>query len=238
MDAVVLAGGRGRRIRTVTDGPKCLLPIGGTAVLDHVIGWLCAGGSIDRVWVAAGYQGDRVRQHVADRYPAGQVRVEVEPEPVGTGGALARLRGRPNDPVSDPLRDPVSDPLVVANGDTMLVGDLEGLLRCHRASSAWVTTAVIPRGRRDADGMAVPILPGPVRRMGRGLSGPGTVVSAGLSVMGGAALDRATCPGSLEGLLASLVAECRGWVWAYPWHAAVDVGTPARYRAAVVQHGG
>ena len=230
MDAVVLAGGRGRRIRTVTDGPKCLLPIGGTAVLDHVIGWLRAGGGIDRVWVAAGYQGDRVRQHVAERYPECQVRVEVEPDPAGTGGALARLRARPNAPLSDPL--------VVANGDTMLVGDLEGLLRCHRASAAWATTAVIPRGRRDADGLAAPALPGPVRRMGRGLSGPGTVVSAGLSVIGGAALDRATCPGSLEGLLASLVAECRGRVWAYPWHAAVDVGTPARYRAAAVQHGG
>ncbi len=230
MDAVVLAGGQGRRIRPVTQGPKCLLPIGGAAVLDHVIGWLCAGGGIDRVWVAAGYQGDRVRQHVAARYPASQVRVEVEPEPAGTGGALARLRGSSSDPLSDPL--------VVANGDTMLVGDLAGLLRCHGSSAAWVTTAVIPRGRRDADGMAVPALPGPVRRMGRGLSGPSTVVSAGLSVMSGAALDRATCPGSLEGLLASLVAECRGWVWAYPWQAAVDVGTPARYRAAAVQHGG
>lgn len=226
MDAVVLAGGRGLRVRTVTDGPKCLLPIGGTAVLDHVIGWLLAGGDIERVWVAAGYQGDRVLQHVAVRYPESQVRVEVEAEPLGTGGALARLRGR------------LSDPMVVANGDTLLVGDLDGLLRCHRASSAWVTTAVVPRGRRDADGVVAAALPGPVRRMGRGLSGPGTVGSAGLSVMSGAALERATCPGSLEGMLASLVAECRGRVWAYPWHAAEDVGTPARYRALAVQHGG
>ncbi len=229
MDAVVLAGGQGLRIRRVTDGPKCLLPVGGTAVLDHVIRWLLTGGLIDRVWVAAGYQGDRVRHHVAARYPHSQVRVQVEPEPLGTGGALAHLRRG--------VGAALSDPLVVANGDTLLVGDLEGLLRCHRSSRAWVTTAAIPAMRRDADGLLAPTLPGPVRRMGRGLSEPGTLGSAGLSVMAGAALDRATCPGSLDTVLAGLVAECRGRVWAYPWHAAVDVGTPRRYRAVAVLHG-
>lgn len=219
MDAVVLAGGQGRRIRTVTRGPKCLLPIGGTPVLDLTVEWLLSWGRVDRVWVAAGYEGEQVRRHVAQRFQDGRVQVEVEPEPAGTGGALARLRER------------LTDPVVVVNGDTLLVGDLDALQRQHLASSAWVTVAAVASWRRDAEGLVAPTLPGPVRQVGRGLRGRHTAYSAGLYVVSLQALVGAPCPGSLEGLAAGLAAECRGRLWAYPWHSAVDVGTPSRYRA-------
>lgn len=220
MDAVVLAGGQGRRIRSVTQGPKCLLPVGGIPVLDRVVEWLLGWPAVEGVWVAAGYQGEQVARHVARRYPGGRVRVEVEPEPVGTAGALARLRDR------------VTAPVVVVNGDTLLVGDLDALQRQHLASGAWVTVAAVAAWRRDAGGLLAAQLPGPVRQVARGLRGAEFAYSAGLYVVGREALERAPCPGSLEALTASLAADCRGRLWAYPWHSAMDVGTPSRYRAA------
>jgi NDP-sugar pyrophosphorylase family protein len=220
LDAVVLAGGQGRRVRSVTQSAKCLLPVRGRPALDHVIDWLLTWPEADRVWIAAGFAGEAVSEHVRRAYSDVRVSVEVEPSPLGTLGALVRLAPR------------LSSEVVVVNGDTLLQGDLGAMARQHASSPAQVTVAAVAQGRRDAGAMKVETLPGPVRRVARGYLPGATAFSAGLYVMDRAVFAHARCPGSLEqDLIPPLVAECRGLVWAYPWFSAVDIGTPSRYRA-------
>ncbi|HEX5179788.1 MAG TPA: NTP transferase domain-containing protein [Gemmatimonadaceae bacterium] len=65
--AVILAAGRGTRLGTLAEEmPKCLLPVGGKAPLDHHLDSLAAAG-IQDVTVVVGFEGDRVAAHAAGR---------------------------------------------------------------------------------------------------------------------------------------------------------------------------
>src|SRR5689334_8610480 len=67
LSAVILAAGRGARLAPLTDRlPKCLLPVGGRAILDRQLAALAAAG-IDRVAVVTGYAADAIDAHLAGR---------------------------------------------------------------------------------------------------------------------------------------------------------------------------
>jgi NDP-sugar pyrophosphorylase family protein len=89
---VLLAAGRGKRLRPYTDRtPKSLLPIRGEPLLDYHLRLLESAG-IRRLVLVLGYRGREVREHVEDRWPDLSRRtsfVEQDP-PRGTGDALRR----------------------------------------------------------------------------------------------------------------------------------------------------
>jgi len=90
--ALVLAAGRGTRLRPLTDTtPKPLLEVGGRALLDLAldrVGQVVKPGP-DDVAVNAHWLADRIEEHVA-----GRAHVSVEaPEALGTAGAVGNLRG-------------------------------------------------------------------------------------------------------------------------------------------------
>ena len=67
LSAVILAAGRGARLSPLTDQrPKCLLPIGGRAILDRQLAALADAG-VDRVTIVTGYAADMVDAHLAGR---------------------------------------------------------------------------------------------------------------------------------------------------------------------------
>jgi NDP-sugar pyrophosphorylase family protein len=110
---LVLAAGRGERLRPLTDTtPKPLLPIGGTTLLDAMLGRLAAvvpvtpsTMAVNAHWLAA-----QLVDHVA-----GRVHVSVEePEALGTAGAVAGIS------TWRAGRD-----LIVGNGDAYLAGELD-----------------------------------------------------------------------------------------------------------------
>jgi len=85
MDAVILAGGQGKRLRPLTnDMPKCLVPINGKPILSHQIEWLKLSG-IENIIIACGYKWEKIR----DMYGNSLI-YSVENEPLGTAGALKR----------------------------------------------------------------------------------------------------------------------------------------------------
>jgi len=55
MKAIILAAGEGKRIRSITDRPKCLLPIGDTSFLERSVGQLRYAG-VSEIWIITGYQ--------------------------------------------------------------------------------------------------------------------------------------------------------------------------------------
>ena len=89
---VILVGGMGTRLGDLTrDTPKPLLPVGGAPFLDVLVGEAARRGFND-ILLLAGYKSETVHEYVGgvrDRVRGGyRLSVSVEPEPLGTGGAL------------------------------------------------------------------------------------------------------------------------------------------------------
>jgi NDP-sugar pyrophosphorylase family protein len=131
MKAFILAGGLGTRLRPrFGDLPKPLAPLGGRPFLARQLEWLAAAGVREAV-LCAGYGAAAVREALGDGAALGvTLAYSVEPEPLGTGGALQ-------------LAEPhVTGPCVVANGDTLALCDPWELERARWESGAVGTVAL------------------------------------------------------------------------------------------------
>ncbi len=85
--AMILAAGRGERLRPITDQiPKPMVTVEGQTLLDHLIDRLRAYG-IQEIVVNAHYRADQIVTHLAD-YTAPPVRVIVEADALETGGGV------------------------------------------------------------------------------------------------------------------------------------------------------
>lgn len=108
MDAIILAGGRGERLRPVTDYvPKPLVPLANVPLLEWQVGYLRRHG-VRRVVVCAGYRAEQIENYVAARGMGRAVTVSREASPLGTGGAMRR---------AEPLVRGAS--AIVINGDVI-----------------------------------------------------------------------------------------------------------------------
>lgn len=112
MEAIVLAGGLGTRLRPVVPNlPKPMAPVSGRPFLEILLADLAHKG-FGRVVLSVGYMADSVINHFGGAFDGMALVYEVERTPLGTGGALRRALGRCD-----------ADHVFVLNGDTYL--DLE-----------------------------------------------------------------------------------------------------------------
>jgi dTDP-glucose pyrophosphorylase len=128
---VIMAGGKGTRLRPYTDEcPKPLLPVGGKPILQHIIERARDEGFSDFT-VAVHHLGHMIEDHFGDGRCLG-VRIEYlrEPSPLGTGGALSLLSPRPD------------RPFLVTNGDVLTDVRYGDLLDFHERHGALATMAV------------------------------------------------------------------------------------------------
>lgn len=125
MDAVVLAGGLGTRLRSVIhDLPKPMAPVAGRPFLEILLTTLAAKG-VDHVVLSVGYRAQDIIDHFGHAFGGITISYAIESEPLGTGGALKLA-----------LKQCRQDPVLVLNGDTFLDFDLPGLLALWSASEA------------------------------------------------------------------------------------------------------
>lgn len=94
MQAVILAGGLGKRLRPITDEvPKVMIEVAGKRIIHWQIEWLKTFG-ITSFIVLAGYKRDRLIEFLGNGSTLGvKVYYSVEEEPLGTGGALKAVEG-------------------------------------------------------------------------------------------------------------------------------------------------
>ena len=120
---MVLAAGRGERLRPITDTvPKPLVRIAGRALLDHAIDRLEAAG-VERVVVNTHYLGELIATHLQAR-PSPEIMLSAEATPLETGGGVKHAL---------PLLG--SGPFFVVNGDSLwLDGPVAAL---SRLAAAW-----------------------------------------------------------------------------------------------------
>lgn len=99
IDAVLMAGGKGERLRPLTEKtPKPLLPVGGKAIIDHNIDRLISYG-VKHINVTVNYLGDQLEEHFKN--PKGDILVQTvrEPKYLGTIGSIRFVKEFHNDTV-------------------------------------------------------------------------------------------------------------------------------------------
>lgn len=144
--AVVMAGGRGERLRPLTDSlPKPMIPVAGRPILERIILHL-VGFGVRRIFLAVNYKAHMIEDHFGDGAAFGcAIEYVREDVPLGTGGALSLLPDAP------------ADPLLVLNGDLLTQFDVGSMLGFHGAGAYRATVGIheyahtIPFGVIDLD---------------------------------------------------------------------------------------
>ena len=135
MQAIILVGGKGTRLRPLTfETPKQMLPLVGVPMIECVLEALARHGVTDAV-LALGYLPDRFTEAYPSNLIAGvRVTYAVESEPLDTAGAI-RFAASCSD---------VAETFLVVNGDVLTDLDVTSLLDFHREHGAEVTIALHP----------------------------------------------------------------------------------------------
>jgi dTDP-glucose pyrophosphorylase/CBS domain-containing protein len=149
LQAVIMAGGYGARLRPLTeDVPKPMLPIGDRPLMELIIGQLRRTG-IQRVNIATHYLPEKIKEYFGDGSDFGiELSYVNEDRPLGTAGALG-------------LMEPPENPLLIINGDILTRVNFKAMLDFHRENKAALTVAVrkydmnVPYGVIESEGAAV-----------------------------------------------------------------------------------
>lgn len=141
-NAVILAGGKGTRLRPFTYVlPKPLLPVAERPILDVVLSCLARDGCA-KVTIAVGHLGHLIELFCGSGSQWGlEIEYFREDEPLGTVGALAQLDLA------------ASEPFVVMNGDVLCDVSFEQLVQSHTGSGADLTINTFNRTVRDELGI-------------------------------------------------------------------------------------
>ncbi|WP_293817574.1 NDP-sugar synthase [uncultured Corynebacterium sp.] len=128
-DAVILVGGKGTRLRPLTNSiPKPMLPVAGAPFLEHLLARIKAAG-MTHVVLGTSFKAEVFEEHFGDGSHLGlEIEYVVEDEPLGTGGGIRN--------VLDHLR---YDRAMVFNGDVLGGTDLNAVLETHVEQEADVT---------------------------------------------------------------------------------------------------
>jgi NDP-sugar pyrophosphorylase family protein len=129
---VILAGGKGARLRPLTYTiPKPLLPIGEKPILEEIIERLRAQ-SITQITIAVGYRAELIETYFRDGSHLGvEISYVRETQPLGTAGPIALVRD------SIPLAE--DEPLLAMNGDLLTDIDFRALVEAHRVAGDQIT---------------------------------------------------------------------------------------------------
>jgi NDP-sugar pyrophosphorylase family protein len=225
MKAILLAGGKGTRLRPLTmHTPKPIVPIFSRPFLHYQIDLLKQVPDIDEVILSLNYQPRRIEDVFGDGSDVGlKIRYVVEPAPLGTGGAI-RYAG-----------ESLTESVVVFNGDVLTQIDLAAVLRLHRERRARATIVLTPVPNPTAYGLVETDADGNIQRF---LEKPKAdeitcdTINAGIYVLEPETFDRIPkdVPWSVErSYFPSLIERGETFV-AYTYRGYwIDIGTPEKY---------
>jgi mannose-1-phosphate guanylyltransferase len=222
MKAFLLAAGIGSRLRPITDTiPKCMVPIGGTPLLDI---WLDAfnRAGVTEVLVNLHYLPDAVRSHVAARTGPPVVRLAFEPELLGSAGTLAANRNW----VAD------EEFFLACNADNLTDFDLRELIDAHRESGTVATLTAFHSENPSAGGVLELDAAGRVTSFTEKPAVPASdLVNAGMYAFSPTVLNEIGSPPADIGydLLPLLVSRARAVTVNGYFR---DIGTPEAYQRA------
>ena len=122
MKAIILAGGRGKRLRPITDYvPKPLIPIKNIPIIEWQIKYLKKFG-ISEIIVCSGYKTKMIENYLNNQKLGIKITFSVEDKPLGTGGAIKKAGKKIKD-----------KSFLVINGDIITNIDLKKLIKKNNA---------------------------------------------------------------------------------------------------------
>ncbi len=135
MQAVVLVGGKGTRLRPLTlTQPKPAMALVDRPFIRYMVDWLGHHG-VGEVVMACGFRAEDLRAALGDEVPGGpSIRYIEEPEPLGTAGPVRLVAEQ----------GLLGERFMVLNGDVLSDLDLTALQRAHAETGAVITLALYP----------------------------------------------------------------------------------------------
>ena len=125
MKAIILAGGRGKRLRPITDYvPKPLIPIKNIPIIEWQIKYLKKFG-ISEVIICSGYKTEMIENYLNNKKLGVKIIFSIETKPLGTGGAIKKAGKKIKE-----------KSFVVINGDVITNIDLKKLLKKENSIAA------------------------------------------------------------------------------------------------------
>ena len=122
MKAIILAGGRGKRLRPITDYvPKPLIPIKNISIIEWQIKYLKKFG-ISEIIICSGYKTKMIENYLNNKKLGIKITFSVEDKPLGTGGAIKKAGKKIKD-----------KSFLVINGDIITNIDLKKLIKKNNA---------------------------------------------------------------------------------------------------------
>ena len=119
MNALILAGGLGTRLRPLTNYlPKPLIPLVGKPLVMHIIDSLPK--EVDSVILAVSYMRDKLEEYFKENDVGRTIILVSEEEPLGTGGAIKNVSRY------------LDDTFIVMNGDVVCSLDISDMLKFHK----------------------------------------------------------------------------------------------------------
>ena len=132
VDAVLMAGGKGERLRPLTnDTPKPLLKLGGKCIIDYNIESLAKNG-VSNISVTVNYLAEQIEEHFSQPVAGVGVKCVKEPVRMGTIGSLSLIESYENDTI------------LIMNSDLFTNINFEEMYISHADSGADITVAVTP----------------------------------------------------------------------------------------------
>jgi NDP-sugar pyrophosphorylase family protein len=225
MKAILLAGGKGTRLRPLTiHTPKPIVPIFNRPFLHYQIDLLKQVPEIDEVILSLNYQPRRIEEIFGDGSELDiKIRYVVEPAPLGTAGAV-KYAG-----------DSLTESVVVFNGDVLTQIDLAAVIRLHRERKARATIVLTPVDNPTAYGLVETDAGGNVRRFVEKPSADEITthnINAGIYVLEPDTFDRipSDMAWSIERSYFPSLIERRETFVAYIYNGYwIDIGTPEKY---------
>jgi NDP-sugar pyrophosphorylase family protein len=225
MKAILLAGGKGTRLRPLTiHTPKPIVPIFERPFLNYQLDLLKRVPEIDQAILSLNYQPRRIEEIFGDGSETGlNIRYVVEPAPLGTAGAV-RYAG-----------ESLHESVVVFNGDVLTEVDLPAVIALHRERRAKATIVLTPVENPSAYGLVETDAAGNIVRF---LEKPKpdeitcNTINAGIYVLEPDTFDRIPrdVPWSIErSFFPSLIERGETFVAHVDRGYWIDIGTPEKY---------
>jgi mannose-1-phosphate guanylyltransferase len=222
MQALVLAGGEGTRLRPLTlSVPKPVMPLAGRPFLTFMLDWLGRHG-VDDVILSCGFMSDAVERVLGDEHDGIRLRYVVEEEPLGTAGPM-RLAAD---------EGVLQERLLVLNGDVLTDIDLTAEVEQHERTRARATLALVAVDDTSSYGVVPTADDGQVEAFIEKSDGPPPTnrINAGAYVLERSVVDLIPSGRAVSfehEVFPKLVGQgLYGYAAAGYW---VDIGTPERY---------
>lgn len=225
--AIVLAGGKGARLRTVVpDLPKPMAPINGRPFLEYLLDYWIAQG-IKRFVLSVCYRHEIIVDYFGRSYKQAALEYVIEQTPLGTGGGLLLAAEK----ISD------KNPFLLLNGDTYFAADLKALTDfSHSKDADWSFSLFRANEKGRYMGMDI-AASGEITSLKSGTGLPGRLANGGVYLIHPRALlkDRFASgdPASLEDDILPKAKDVGQRLFGMEFHGKfIDIGVPDDYQRA------